>query len=304
MATATALHYPHAAPAGSGTFSLVADAAAALRVLQNLSGFGRRSWIDRLGSPRAASRHVELTAADGETITVEVSGAGRPLVLVHGLGGSHHDWDAAVELLAATHRVYTLDLGGHGARAAARRQPTLETMARDIALVIERLSLERPLLVGHSLGALVVMQYLKAHGSDRLAGVCFVDQSPRITTDAQWQLGLFGSLTRARLQAALARGHRLVAHFRHVLGITPLLSIVDSLVDSDFRDVVAQLTLPALVVLGGASHHYGGLPLADYYRATLAGATVTTYPASAHSPHRQQPARFATDLAAFAARCA
>src|SRR5947199_355372 len=82
-------------------------------------------------SPRAVARRIELIGADGTTITVEVSGAGRPMLLVHGLGGSHHDWDATVECLARSHRVYTLDLGGHGARAAVDARPTLQTMARD-----------------------------------------------------------------------------------------------------------------------------------------------------------------------------
>lgn len=335
MTTAIPLQQPPAPLALASRFSFVSDLSSVARVLCNLSGFGSKSWIGRLLSPRAVAQRIALTTPDGQTITVEVSGRGRPLLLVHGLGGSHHDWDAVVAPLARSHRVYTLDLRGHGARAAADARPTLESMGRDLALVIARLSLDRPLLAGHSMGALVVMQYLRDHGADQLSGVCFVDQSPRITTDAQWQLGLFGSLTRDQLQGTLSRLRgdfvetvlaeaathldplrkpgaehrllgrslrRLLASLQSAIGVAPVLAMLESLADCDFRDVIGRLAVPTLVVLGGASHHYGGLPLAEYYRAALSNGTVTTYGASAHSPHRQEPAQFAADLTAFAAR--
>ena len=323
---------PDLAANGPG-FAPVSSLASAIRVLRNLSGFGRKSRFDRLLSPRAVAQRVELMGADATTITVEVSGAGRPMLLVHGLGGSHHDWDATVERLARSHRVYTLDLGGHGARAAADARPTLQTMARDVALVIERLMIDRPLLAGHSMGALVIMQYLREQGADRIAGACFIDQSPMITTDAQWRLGLFGTLTREQLHTAvvrlgadfvetvvseaLARLGRfrradrgvfgrvlrgLLTRFHDAIGAGSLLSILQSLADSDFRDVVGGLALPTLVVLGGESRHYRGLPLAAYYQAVLANGAVTTFADCGHSPHREAPARFAAELAAFAAR--
>jgi pimeloyl-ACP methyl ester carboxylesterase len=333
MTIATTLE-PAPALAATGTgFSLVSSMTGAIRVLRNLSGFGRKSRLDRLLSPRAVAQRTELVSADGTTITVEVSGAGRPMLLIHGLGGSRHDWNATVERLARSHRVYTLDMGGHGSRAAANTRPTLQTMARDVALVIERLMIERPLLAGHSMGALVVMQYLREHGADRVGGVCFVDQSPLITTDAHWQLGLFGTLTREQLHGALvrlgadfvetvvseavARWSRfrgadrgvlglmvrgLLGRFRDAMGVAPLLSILQSLAESDFRDVIGALSVPTLVVLGAQSKHYRGLPLADYYRSALANGSVTTFAACGHSPHRDEPARFAAELAAFAAR--
>lgn len=292
-----------AAPAAAvGDFRWVGDPAGILRLVCNLSGLGRGSWLRRALAPRAVAQRIELATDDGQPLTVEVSGSGRPLLLLHGLGGSQRDWDAAVGELARSHRVHTLDLRGHGARAACADAPaTLEKMARDVALVIERLHLQRPVLAGHSMGALVVMKYLEAFGAAALAGVCLIDQSPRITVDAGWQLGLFGSLTREQLRRRLQRARAL---FGRTLRFAPLVGLLESLAETDFRQVIAGLTLPTLVVLGGASNHYRGLPLADYYRATLARGTVTTYDGSAHSPHRQEPRRFAADLAAFARRCA
>jgi len=315
--------------------ALVSDVAGVARVLCNLSGVG---LMDKLTPQRATSRRIQLTLASGDTITLRVAGAGRPVLMVHGLGGSHHDWDGALESLAQQHTIHSFDLLGHGARASSKRLPTLQQMAHDVAEVIAGLGLERPLLVGHSLGALVVMKYLQDHGATQIAGVCLIDQSPRITNDGQWQLGLFGSLTDGQLKDTLGRlrgdfvetvasefiarlaplkqarsrealAGRLarwaVTKLARSCGIEHVLSMLESLVDADFRDVIAKVKVPTMVVLGGASHHYGGLPLEQYYRNTLPDGTVRMYKRASHSPHRQEPVRFAADLTAFAAkRCA
>ncbi|MCW5662061.1 MAG: alpha/beta hydrolase [Burkholderiaceae bacterium] len=316
-------------------FALVSDVAGVARVLCNLSGIG---LIDKLAPQRAASRRIHLSLASGERIIVQVTGSGRPVLMIHGLGGSHHDWDGALESLARQHSIHRFDLPGHGARASGKRPPTLQQMAHDVAEVIEGLALERPLLVGHSMGALVVMKYLQDHGAGSIAGVCLIDQSPRITNNDQWQLGLFGSLTQSQLKDALGRlrgdfvetvasefiarlaplrqaGSRTalagrlarwaVARLARSCGVEHVLSMLESLAEADFRDVIARVKVPTMVVLGGASHHYGGLPLGQYYRDTLPDGTVRMYTKASHSPHRSEPGRFAADLAAFAAkRCA
>jgi pimeloyl-ACP methyl ester carboxylesterase len=315
--------------------ALVSDVAGVARVLCNLSGI---ALIDKLTPQRAVSRRMDLVLSSGETIAVQVTGSGRPVLMVHGLGGNHHDWDGAIESLARQHSIHRFDLLGHGARASSKRQPTLQQMAHDVAEVIAGLALERPMLVGHSMGALVVMKYLQDHGAAQIAGVCLIDQSPCITNNDQWQLGLFGSLTQGQLKETLQRlrgdfvetvasefiarlaplkqarsrdalAGRLarwaVAKLARSCGIEHVLSMLESLADADFRDVIAKVKVPTMVVLGGESQHYGGLPLGQYYRDTLPDGTVRMYKKASHSPHRQEPVRFAADLAAFAAkRCA
>jgi pimeloyl-ACP methyl ester carboxylesterase len=321
--------------APSPGFALVSDVADVARALGNLSGLAAASLIGRFVPRRMPARRLEVQLASGETIAVQVAGAGRPVLMVHGLGGSLHDWDDAVEGLAHRHAIHRFDLLGHGERAGTERNPSLQEMAHDVAQVIDSLALERPLLVGHSMGALVVMRYLQDHGEARIAGVCLIDQSPRITTDEHWKLGLFGSLTRAQVQHTLARlrddfaetvateiltrllpqkqaaapdalAGRLVrwmlVKMARGSGADRVLSMIESLAEADFREVIARLSVPTMVVLGGLSNHYGGLPLGQYYRDTLSDGTVRTYRKAAHSPHRQEADRFAKDLAAFAAK--
>jgi non-heme chloroperoxidase len=319
-----------AAAAGSP----VAGLGAAWRLLRNLSGASAAHTKRLVRLQPKAERTMQLRCHDGDTLSVHVTGAGRPIVLVHGMGGSHEEWARAAALLAREACVYRFDQRGHGERASAGADAHahLQQMGADLALIIERLGLVQPILVGHSMGALTVMQYLRDHGAARIAGVCLIDQSPRITNDAGWSLGMFGSLSGTDLLgfierlrgnfadtvidevvsrvspriAAACRQHRWIAGLlRRTLSRLSAASLIDmlqSLVECDFRDTLNALNLPALVVLGGRSGHYGGLPLAEYYAGALAGAEVCTYAMADHSPHRHEPARFVADLLAFAAR--
>jgi pimeloyl-ACP methyl ester carboxylesterase len=281
-------------------------------------GLGR---YERLGS---------FVADDGQPIPVQVTGDGPPVVLVHGLGCSHQHWVRVARRLAHRHRVYAWDARGHGlCELAAGSRITLPRLARDLANLLDFFRLERAVLVGHSMGALTVMQYLHEYGTARAAVVGLVDQSPRIVTDDEWRLGLFGGCSAAMLSALIAGARsnlaetvlrqielstgewmrrrlaadallgRWLRRWLQRIDVVPLLDLCETLAAADFRPLLPRLDVPLIVVLGGRSAHYGGLPLDDYYRRTVPHARVRIYPQSGHSPHYAEPARFARDLLQF-----
>ncbi len=71
---------------------------------------------------------------DGVRIVSHVSGAGTPVVLLHGFGGSHRDLAPLAEILAADHRTISIDLVGHG-ESDAPRDPLAYTMKRCVSQV-------------------------------------------------------------------------------------------------------------------------------------------------------------------------
>lgn len=114
-----------------------------------------------------------VTTPDGATIAYDEQGSGKPLVLVHGITEARGMWDPVTDGLAAQWHVVRVDLRGHG--ESDRQQPyDLATMAADLAAVVDALGLDRPLLVGHSLGGVVVTAYAGAGYPAR--GVVNVDQ--------------------------------------------------------------------------------------------------------------------------------
>ncbi len=94
---------------------------------------------------------------NGLRMYYETHGSGRPLVLLHGGLGSGEMFGPNIAALAADRRVIAPDLQGHGRTADIDRPISLELMADDIASLIDHLGLDRPDVVGYSLGAGVAL---------------------------------------------------------------------------------------------------------------------------------------------------
>jgi pimeloyl-ACP methyl ester carboxylesterase len=90
---------------------------------------------------------------DGVALFYEEAGGGEPpILLVHGIACDHTYLAPQLEHFSGNHRVVAVDLRGHGRSGAPRQEYTIEGFADDLAWVCDRLGLEKPVVVGHSLG--------------------------------------------------------------------------------------------------------------------------------------------------------
>jgi pimeloyl-ACP methyl ester carboxylesterase len=99
----------------------------------------------------------QYAEVNGINLYFETHGAGRPLVLLHGGLGSGEMFGPVLPQLAERHQVVTVDLQGHGRTADIDRPIDVRLMADDIAALIDHLGLDRPDLVGYSLGGGVAL---------------------------------------------------------------------------------------------------------------------------------------------------
>jgi pimeloyl-ACP methyl ester carboxylesterase len=107
------------------------------------------------------------------TISYQVAGAGRPVVLVHGLSGSGRWWQRTIGALTPHRRVYVVDLIGFG--SSRNRLPFILAEAAGYLLGwMNQLELERASLVGHSMGGLIVAE-LAADAPARVDRLVLVD---------------------------------------------------------------------------------------------------------------------------------
>lgn len=97
------------------------------------------------------------TARDGTAWFTE--GRGSPLVFVHGVGMNRAVWQPQVQAFARDHQVVTHDLLGHGESPLPSAQPSLAEFSDQLAGLLDELGLDRVVLVGHSLGALVALDF-------------------------------------------------------------------------------------------------------------------------------------------------
>jgi pimeloyl-ACP methyl ester carboxylesterase len=128
------------------------------------------------------------------------AGRGAPaLVLIHGWGGSLEHWERAAAALRRTWRVVRVDLRGHGrSDAPAEGRYDVTGFADDVAWMIGRLGLRRPLVVGHSTGGLVALQ-LAVDRPAAVRAIAMVDS-------------LISSETREALRRAPPRGLEQMFH--------------------------------------------------------------------------------------------
>ena len=106
-------------------------------------------------------------------------------VLVHGLGHHAHVWDHVVPELSEWFTTLAVDLCGHGDSewATAERYRT-GPLAEDLLSVLDAQGIERTVLVGHSLGGNVAIQFA-ARFPDRMLGMILVDSGPMVSKAAE-----------------------------------------------------------------------------------------------------------------------
>ncbi len=101
-------------------------------------------------------------------------GRGRPLLLLHGLASNARIWDLTAPRLAGGFRVVALDQRGHGLSDKPDGSYAFDEVTGDLAALIAALGLVRPLVVGHSWGGNVALQFA-ANCPDDVCGLVLVD---------------------------------------------------------------------------------------------------------------------------------
>ncbi|HMI89087.1 MAG TPA: alpha/beta hydrolase [Polyangiaceae bacterium] len=145
-----------------------------------------------------------MSAPIGRTVTIdeneiyyEERGGGEPLVLLHGVTGTHADWQHVFDLasLAECYRVIAPDARGHGRSTNRRADFTFRRCALDVLALLDHLGVERARAVGMSLGAKTLLHVATLDPS-RVERMILVSGTPR-----------FPEATRAVFRAAAAAPH-------------------------------------------------------------------------------------------------
>ena len=114
-------------------------------------------------------------SADGVAISYEVQGAGEPaLVFVHGWCCDRSYWKYQVPEFSKRHTVVTIDLAGHGRSGLGRGDWTIEAFGQDVKAVVEKLKLDNAILIGHSMGGMVIIEAARQM-PERVTGLIGVD---------------------------------------------------------------------------------------------------------------------------------
>jgi pimeloyl-ACP methyl ester carboxylesterase len=224
--------------------------------------------MNNLSPTRAAT----IVTADGLNLAYEDWGAGAPIVLVHSWALHSAMWRQQIPALTeAGFRCIAFDRRGHGRSSGNGHGYDIDTLADDLAAVLDQLDLHGVTLVAHSMGACEVTRYLTRHGSARVARVVMLAPvTPFLIKTPDNPLGLDRAMfeaTRAMWRQdfpkwvgdnaapfftpetspeTLAWGVRMIADCPVPIALATNLAFVDI----DFRPELAAIGVPTLVIHG------------------------------------------------------
>ncbi len=101
---------------------------------------------------------------DGVALAYTEAGSGAPpMLLVHGWTCDHSYFQPQFEHFSGSHRTVAVDLRGHGASDKPEQEYTADLFADDLAYLIGTLGLEKPVVIGHSMGGAIVLALAQRH---------------------------------------------------------------------------------------------------------------------------------------------
>jgi len=216
-----------------------------------------------------------------------------PLVFVHGAGDSARAWREQVAYFGA--RAYALDLPGHGERPDTLPESvSVADYARAVqAIITNELRLERPLIVGHSLGGLIALQMGLDFGQ-QLGGLVLVGTGARMRvapmlleaarTDPE-------QAQRVLKQSSVSNQGDTARLLNEQNKAQPSLLYRDLMACNSF-DVMDRLEelrdLPTLI-LCGAEERNAPVKHSVYLHEHIAGSTLQIIPGAGHYVQREKP---------------
>jgi len=259
---------------------------------------------------------------DGTRFAYVDLGQGRPLVLLHGWSSSLRWFNRNLADLAREHRVVALDFRGHGSSEKTASGHTMEQYARDVHDFIEGVGARDCILVGWSMGSLVLWNYVMQFGAGQARGMVFVGQSASDLITPDYEHGILSEPEVRRFmydlqmdRERLVRGNmelmvknrpsdedlRWMAedYLRCPAHIATVAFYHQTMVDS--TPAFPRIDFPSQVYFGVDPKMYK-LAHGEYLASVIPGSELVVFEESGHVPMWEEPERFNRELRAFAAR--
>lgn len=262
-------------------------------------------------------RFADAQLATGVRIRYAEQGdpAGHPVILLHGYTDSWFSYSRVMPELARRHRVYALDLRGHGDSDRPAAGYAMRDLAPDVVAFMEAKGVGRAMVVGHSMGSFVAQQVAVA-APERVAGLVLMSSA----TTMRNMVGIeeFARAVDAMtdpVPPSFAREFQ-VSTIHHPIPaefLEEAVAITGRLPARVWRELMAGMlaTGPAVelgrnkistLLLWGEKDALFPRSEQDALLAAIPGSILKVYPETGHALHWERPDKFVRDLEDFVAR--
>lgn len=248
-------------------------------------------------------KEIEL---EGLRVRMEVTGEGRPLILMHGWGCDHNTVRSIAATAAQTHTVYNIDFPGFGGSQEPPEVWGVELYTRLIEDLVRKEGLERPVLIGHSFGGRVSILYASRNEVDKVVLVDAAGIKPKRSLKYYlkvysfkagkrfWELLLGKEKAQERVDRMRAkRGSSDYA------GASPMMRrILSKVVNEDLTDRLPLISAPTLLIWG---ENDTATPIADAKKMSrlIPGSGLVSFPGCGHYSFLDNPIQFRAVLSSF-----
>ncbi len=253
------------------------------------------------------------------TIRFDDRGQGNPIVLLHGFMESLDVWDELADKLSDEFRIIAIDLPGHGKSGVIEQTHSMELMADVVKEIIDYLKLEKVLLVGHSMGGYVALEFLKDYPQN-LAGLVLLHSTPMADSEERKRQrnemimdiksGKKVKLAKEHVQKTFAKDN--LDRFVQKIGFFKIIAINtsnDGIIAAiegmklrpDYREVLKNTNVPFLYILGKKDNF---IPVETLENIELPkGSEVLIMDNSGHQGYVEEQEKVEERLRDFAKKC-
>lgn len=275
----------------------------------------------RSGGTTLDERRIRV---DGVEIAYWEAGGGSPVLFLHGLGGRKDNWTENFEAFARSHRTVALDLPGFGNSSKGEAPYGIAFFARTVRAFLGAIGLERPSLVGNSMGGHISLRFALDYPGD-LDRLVLVDaaganvgmdptalpMNPQTLLDSEIPFEPTEDVLRM-MMGFIVYENPPVAERLLAQALTDwkapdarerrqaFLRSAVSLYESPLLDRLGEVRAPTLVVWG-EKDRLVRRPNAFAFRDGIPGARLVMYERCGHVPMLERPADFNRDVLAFLA---
>lgn len=248
-------------------------------------------------------KEIEL---EGLRVRMEVTGEGRPLILMHGWGCDHTTVRSIAATAAQTHTVYNIDFPGFGGSQEPAEVWGVELYTRLIEDLVRKEGLERPVLIGHSFGGRVSILYASRNDVDKVVLVDAAGIKPKRSLKYYLKVYSFKAGKRFwELLLGKENAQERVDRMRtkrgssDYAGASPMMRrILSKVVNEDLTDRLPLISAPTLLIWG---ENDTATPIADAKKMSrlIPGSGLVSFPGCGHYSFLDNPIQFRAVLSSF-----
>ena len=238
-----------------------------------------------------------------------------PLVFLHGIGGAARAWRGQIEAFSDRYRAMAWDMPGYGG-SAPLQAVSIATLADALQDFLRAVGAVKPILVGHSIGGMIVQQWLTKY-PDVAAATVLAQTSPAFgKADGDWQKEFIGArlgpLDRGATTVSLAptlvkelvgddpdvRGMELARNCMAAVPEASYRASMLALLGFDQRSALKNIAVPTLV-LSGSRDKNAPAPMMAKMATYIPSATYVELEGAGHLLNLERPAAFNAALDSF-----